>query len=196
MTDLGAPLGSPSSVNFPTHLLIVMERNGLLTPGVQGKPYQNYFPPRPTSRNKNSLVSLETLLDDKIRTLSTILSSLGQEIKERHSISRCVLGDITHDYLSVSSELLGLQPFVPDANPFIEGRRLDLEKRLDNLRRETRNEQVLRWQDTAHLNREFRTWFKQHRDLSQRIAILITGAEKRRTSSAEICAEARQAKNR
>ncbi len=167
----------------------------MLTPGVQGKPYQNYFPPRPTSRNKSSLVSLEALLDDKIRTLSTILSSLGQEIKERYAISRSILGDITHDHLSVSSELPGLQPFVPDANPFIEGRRLDLEKRLDNLRRETRNEQVLRWQDTAHLNREFRAWFKQHRDLSQRIAIL-TGAEKRRASSAEIGAEARQAKNR
>ena len=61
----------------------------------------------------------------------------------------------------------------------VEKRRSSLEQQLDALKQEKRQEQVHCWQDIARLRTELRTWFKQYRDLMQRVRMISSGKDLR-----------------
>ena len=86
-----------------------------------------------------------------------------------------VVLDIYKQYSYLKTKLFELYYWRIGLSRSVEGRRSALEQQLDALNLEKRNPQVLCWQDVAQLRRELRTWFKQYRDLVQRVRIISPG---------------------
>ncbi len=127
--------------------------------------------------------SLEGLLNEKVQTLVDILDQIAGEIRERAGLSGRVTWQIDNHYCRLKSKLLQLDHWHLGANRNIESRRTALETQLDTLLHEKRQEQILCWQDIARLKTEFRTWFKQYRDLVERVRIIAPSPESGRFQS-------------
>lgn len=133
--------------------------------------------------------SIEAFLAEKVRSLSSILEDIEWEARQRQRLSLGVLHQIYLHYTYIKAKLFELYIFPVAGNRAIEMRRSSLEKQLDALNVERRQEQVLCRQDVARLRQEFRNWFKQHADLVQRVQLVLPdrhatlGARKRRIPS-------------
>ena len=142
-----------------------------------------YGNPQPPSyfKNQNSIENteqkdpLENLLQEKAQCLADILGQIDLDIKSRKELSLNVIYRIYQHYCYLKSNVLELYTWELGRNRGIEIRRVRLEKQLDSLKQEKRQEQVQCWQDIAQLKKEFRTWFKQHCDLVQRVKIILPG---------------------
>jgi len=137
----------------------------------------DYLAVRQTARQENDMGGLEGLLSEKIRSLRTILDQITLEIVERDNLSKNVINHIYQHYSYFKTRLLELYVWPLSSNRAIEFRRTTLEKQLDALKQEKRSEQVQSSQDIALLNSEFRKWFKQFSDITQR-SKLVLDAEK------------------
>ena len=101
-----------------------------------------------------------SLMQEKVRSLSSILADIEQEARHRQSVSADVIHRIYEHYTYLKAKLFELYIFPITSNRALESRRSALEKQLDALKQEDRRERVLCWQDVAKLRREFRTWLK------------------------------------
>lgn len=119
--------------------------------------------------------SLGELLREKARCLTDILSQIRVDIESRRQLSTDVLDGISKHYCYLKTKLYELQTWAIGFNRSVEGRRSKLEIQLDALNQESRREQVESWRDVAQLKEEFRKWFKQYRDLLQRVRIILSG---------------------
>jgi len=119
--------------------------------------------------------SLEKLLLDKVQSLTTIISQIGSEIQNRKNLSTQISYTIDQQYLYLKSYFLTFDQWELGRNKSIEMRRTRLEQQLQQLHQEKRMEQTQCWKDIAQLNKECRTWFKQYRDLMQRVKIVAPG---------------------
>ena len=115
-------------------------------------------------------------LRDKTRTFVEILRQIEDETRVRKALFVKVVLDIYKQYSYLKTKLFELYYWGIGQSRSVEGRRSALEQQLDALNLEKRNQQVLCWQDVAQLRRELRTWFKQYRDLVQRVRI-ISGSQ-------------------
>ncbi|MDA2933461.1 hypothetical protein MYX82_03870 [Acidobacteria bacterium AH-259-D05] len=127
-----------------------------------------------TPENDKEPESLEKLLEEKVNCLTDILGQIEQEIQKRNDLSQNLIHQIYSHYCSVKSQLLGLSFWELGANPSIDSRRNALGKQLDVLKQEVWKEQTQWWLDVSNLKKEFRNWFKQYKDLMQRVR-LVTG---------------------
>ena len=118
--------------------------------------------------------TLETLLEEKLHCLSNILKGIEQEILKRNDLSQHSIYLIYEHCCFLNSKLLQLDFWELGSNTSVDARRVSLEKQVDKLKQEVRQEQIQRWQDNSKLNKEFRNWFRQYCDLQQRFK-LITG---------------------
>ena len=123
--------------------------------------------------------SLENLLQEKVDSLSEILAQIDRDIKSRNDLSKEVIEQIDQHYRYLKTKYYELQEWMFGRNRWVELRRSALEKQLDVLNQEKRQEQVQCWRDIAQLTREFRDWFKQYCDLMQRIKIIIPSIVKK-----------------
>ncbi len=127
-----------------------------------------------TPENDKEPESLEKLLEEKVSSFVEILNKIEQDISQRQDLSQSLINQIYEHYCSVKSQLLGLSFWGTGANPSIEARRSTLGKQLDVLKQEVRKEETQCWQDISNLKKELRNWFKQYKDLVQRVR-LVTG---------------------
>ena len=104
--------------------------------------------------------------------LSEILGQIEQDIQHRRELSLRIIHDVEEHYCQVKSKVLQLKFWELGSIPSIDARRAGLERQLDFLKKARRQEQVTCWQDVSNLKREFRTWFKQYRDLVQRVKLI------------------------
>lgn len=132
--------------------------------------------PQPSNHKtpENKPATLETLLEEKLHSLSDILKKIEQEIQKRNDLSQHSIYLIYEHYCCLKSKLLPLDFWEPGSISSIDSRKAGFAKQLDKLKQEVRQEQVQCWQDISQLNKEFRNWFKQYCDLVQRVR-LITG---------------------
>jgi hypothetical protein len=137
------------------------------------KGFPAYFAHQTVQPKKEQSDSLEYLLQEKVDSLSEILAQIDRDIKSRNDLSKDVIGQIDHDYRYIKTKYFELEQWMFGHNKWAEQRRSALEKELDALNKEKRQEEVQCWQDIAQLTREFRDWFKQYCDLMQRIKIVI-----------------------
>jgi hypothetical protein len=142
--------------------------------------FPRYIAVQEAQPEKEQIDSLEYLLQQKVDSLSDILAQIDRDIKSRDNLSKEVIEQIDHDYRYIKTKYFELEQWMFGHNRWVEQRRSALENQLDTLNQEKRQEQVQCWRDIAQLTREFRDWFKQYRDLMQRIKIIIpdTGAKK------------------
>jgi len=133
----------------------------------------NYFAIQETPKENEKPESLENLLEEKVQCLSDILSQIKQDIQSRKALSLNVICRIYQHYCYLKSGLFELYLWQLGANRSVETRRFGLEKQLDSLKQEKRQEQVKCWQDIAGLKIEFRNWFEQNCDLVQRVKIIL-----------------------
>lgn len=131
-----------------------------------------YFVNQPVPDDKQE-GSLEDLLSEKVRTLSSILCQIGSEIKSRETLSLKAIEDVDQHYCYLKTKLFELYSWEVGRSRDVEMRRSKLEKQLDTLRQEKRQEPTQCWRDVAPLRREFREWFKQYSDLVQRIRLVL-----------------------
>lgn len=96
----------------------------------------------------------------------------------RLALSENVIYRIYQHYCYLKSKLFDLYLFPVNGNRAVEQRRSGLEKQLDFLKQEKRQEQVQCWQDVAVLRVESRQWAKQHGDLLLRVR-LVSGVPER-----------------
>ncbi|MDA2934255.1 hypothetical protein MYX82_07915 [Acidobacteria bacterium AH-259-D05] len=131
-------------------------------------------PNQKTIQNHKEPESLEKLLEEKLNSLSDILKQIEQEMQARNDLSKNIIFQIYEHYCLLKSKLLGLSFWELGSNSSVDSRRSALGKQLDALKQEVRKEQIQCWQDVSNLKKEFRNWFKQYRDLMQRVR-LVTG---------------------
>lgn len=117
--------------------------------------------------------SLEGLLEQKINALGIILGDVARDISSRQSVSIAFIERLYVQYFYIKAKFFELSFFPIGGNRAIESRRSTLEKQLDALVQEKRQEQVRCWQDIAALKKEFRVWLKQYSDLVSRAEILM-----------------------
>ena len=116
--------------------------------------------------------SLENLLEEKVNSLSDILKQIEQDIERRNDLSRKVIFQIYEHYSSIKSKLFQLEFWELGSNRGIDSTRSGLGKQLDVLKQEVRKEQIQHWFDISKLKKESRNWFKQYRDLVQRVRLV------------------------
>jgi len=121
---------------------------------------------------RNGDDGLDNILHEKVLCLKTILNHILGEIQQRKALSSTIKNTIDYHYCYLKTKLIELATWEFGINKGIEQRRSRLEKQLDGLLQEQRQEQQKQWQDTAALNKEFRAWFKQYSDLMQRVRII------------------------
>lgn len=134
-----------------------------------------YFKNLNQSEDNEQTDSLENILQEKVHCLSDILRQIVHDIKSRKDLSLNVIYRIYQHYCYLKSNLFELYTWELGRNRGIEIRRVRLEKQLGTLKQEKRQEQIHSWQDIALLKKEFRNWFKQYRDLVQRVKIILPG---------------------
>jgi hypothetical protein len=141
----------------------------------------SYLVPQETPRNSIHQVSediespnaLENMMGGKVQCLTTILRSIQTDIQQRTEISKDVIERIYVHYLYVNTKLLEINETPIDSNRALETRRSGLEKQLDTLKLEKRQEQVKCWQDIFKLHQEHRNWYKQYCDLMGRVSLVL-----------------------
>ncbi len=131
--------------------------------------------PAKASEENNAQDSLESILNEKVQCLSTVLAQISQDITSRGDLSQNVIYRIYQHYFYLKSKLYELCQWTFGVNRNVESRRSKLEKQLDALKQEKRQEQVQCWQDIVSLKKELRNWFKQYCDLMQRVKIVLPG---------------------
>ena len=114
----------------------------------------------------------DDLLAQKLRTLNDFIQELNESILERQELSTQLREWIAEQYDATKEKLLHLDAWHFPNNPVIEQRRNTIERTLDTLVAQERDEQVSCWRDTELLSKELRQWQKQHEDLVQRVALL------------------------
>lgn len=119
--------------------------------------------------------SLENILEEKVNCLSTILVQINHDITKRGDLSQNVINKIYEHYCYLKTKLFELYQWRFGSNRNIESRRSKLEKQLDSLKQEKRQEQVQCFRDILLLGKESRNWFKQYCDLMQRVKIILAG---------------------
>ena len=117
--------------------------------------------------------TLEDLLGGKVKRLADILGQIQHEVRQRGLLCEDVIQRIYLHYSYLKSKLMELYVWPLSGNRAIEQRRNGLEKQLDALKQEKRQEQVKCWQDIAVLKVESRTWQKQYHDLVQRVRLVL-----------------------
>jgi hypothetical protein len=149
---------------------------GSLESLVEYSPNQlNSYYPRPDNRSDiPERDALDDLLQEKVASLSDTLAQIERDIKSRQHLSQQLLADISQHYSYLKTKLYDLDNWQFGRNRSVETRRSKLETQLDTLNQETRQEQLQCWRDTAQLTKEFRDWFKQYRDLLQRVNIILS----------------------
>jgi len=121
--------------------------------------------------------SLENILNEKVQCLSSILAQINHDITSRGGLSQNVIYRIYQHYLYLKTKLYELSQWEFGSSRNVEQRRSNLEKQLDTLKQEKRQEQVQCWQDIVSLKKELRNWFKQYCDLMQRVKIVMPGKD-------------------
>ncbi len=116
--------------------------------------------------------SIDEILGEKVRCLSTILSEIQGEIDKRNSLSEDVINRIYSHYFYVKAKVFEMALWPMNGLKAVELRRSNLEGTLDTLLNEKRREQVLCSQDITNLRRDFWRWFKEYCDLVQRVQIV------------------------
>lgn len=117
------------------------------------------------------------MLTSKVRTLSEILLQIEDDQRSRTLLSSLVLSHLQVHYTYLRSKLLELYEWAFGRNRTVDARRSSLEEALDALNQERRRERIQCWNDVAELRREWRTWFKQHADVDQRVKLLLSGGQ-------------------
>ena len=117
---------------------------------------------------------METLLLEKVGSFTKILGQIKTDIQNRKILSKEIIYRIYQHYFYLKSYLFGIDQWGIGVSRDIEQRRTSLEQQLNQLKHEKRQEQILCWKDTANLNEEFRKWFKQYADLSQRVRLILS----------------------
>ena len=116
--------------------------------------------------------SLDDILLERLACLGGILKGIDEEARQRANLSGNIIHLIYQHYCYLKSKLHWLKLWPLSSDRAIESRRSALEKQLDALKQEKRQEQVLCWQDAAALRKEFRMWLKQYSDLMQRVKLV------------------------
>lgn len=153
---------------------------GTLESLLEYSPASDYFALQSAEARDEKGLSLEDLLQDKVRSLSHILKEIQGDIKSRATLFENIVYRIYQHYCYLKAKLFELYIFPINGNRAIEGRRGSLEKQLDSLKQEKRKEQVQCWQDIVALKKEFRTWLKQYKDLASRVRLVLSGARRTR----------------
>jgi len=117
--------------------------------------------------------SLENILKEKVQCVSTILNQISHDIKGRKHLSQRIIYRIYQHYFYLKEKLFELYHWELGKSRSVESRRSQLERQLDSLKQEKRQEQVKCWGDVEVLKKEFRNWFKQYSDLMQRVRIVM-----------------------
>lgn len=129
--------------------------------------------------------ALEELLTSKVRCLADILADIKADVRQRAELSESVIRQIYQHYLYVKYYVLKLEQWPIGGSRAIEQRRSGLEKQLDTLKQEKRQEQVKCSEDIAKLREEGRRWFKEYMNLGLRVR-LVTKNGSRHVSQRQI----------
>ena len=117
--------------------------------------------------------SLENILKEKVQCISDILTQINQDVKSRGHLSYNIIYRIYEHYCYLKSKIFELHHWELGSSRSVESRRSSLEKQLDSLKQEKRQEQVQCFKDIMLLKTEHRTWFKQYCDVMQRAKIIL-----------------------
>ena len=128
--------------------------------------------------NRTEPNALETLLLEKAGGLGFILTQIESEALSRRVLSVKLAAEIDRYYRYLKTKLYELDVFPLGGSRAVESRRSSLEAQLDKLNEERRKEHVQCWQDRAKLGTEWRTWFKQYADLTQRMSLVSESGRK------------------
>jgi hypothetical protein len=110
--------------------------------------------PKKNSDHENSDCQTRNQIATRIKSK---MDDLVKEIKERRRLEKECLDSLRDESRATVIELDELMKYTLGSNPVVEQRRLGMENRLSDIRKEVREQKVASWNDTQELKREIRS---------------------------------------
>lgn len=125
---------------------------------------------KPTPKGEESF--LEEILTDKIAFLKEILGDIDRQMEGRESLRKTIQEKIEHGVAFLDTKLLEVDTWAVGKNQTIDMRRSRIEREVEALKREKREEARECWRDVALLKKERRQFYHEYRNALRRMKVL------------------------
>lgn len=126
-----------------------------------------------SGRSKADRGFLEEILSDKAEFLKQILGQIDQQITDREMIKESIARKIDKGICYLRTKLYELDTWQLGKNRNIDTRRAQLDKELEALEAQKRDEARECWRDVALLKKEHREFSKEYRNALRRVKVIF-----------------------
>ena len=132
--------------------------------------------PRPREINESEDKGfLKEILTDKISFLKQIIDEIDTQIKDREVLKDTIFDKIDRGICYLQTKLYEIESWGIGRNRNVDARRSQIEKELEALKNQKRNETRESWRDTALLKKEHREFFHEYRNALRRVKVIFPG---------------------
>lgn len=142
----------------------------------QNKGIELVLPPTPGGV-ANSAEPRE-ILNNRLRQIEEDLAEVEQEMETRRALSHQILSTVLAKLSGQREDLKDLPSFNFTQDPHLQARRAALERDIDTLERELRQEDVAMWRDKARLEEEARRLRREQRAAFRRLELIENTSSK------------------
>lgn len=123
--------------------------------------------------NKKDRNFLKEILTDKISFLKELLDEIDVQIQDRQALKDTIIDKIDRGECYLRTKLYEIDTWDHGKNRNIDTRRLQIEKELEALKNQKRDEKRESWRDIARLKKEHRQFFHEYRNALKRVKVVF-----------------------
>jgi len=116
---------------------------------------------------------LKEILTDKISFLKQFLSEIDEQIHDRENLKDKILDKIDKGMCYLHTKLYEIETWGLGRNKNIDTRRTQIEKELEALKSQKRDETRESWRDISLLKKEHREFFHEYRNALRRVKVIF-----------------------
>ena len=116
---------------------------------------------------------LKEILTDKIGFLTQILKEIDGQIKDRANLKDVILYKLDKGICYLRTKIYEIETWGLGKNRNIDTRRAQIEKELEDLKAQKRDENRESWRDTAILRKEHREFYHEYRSALKRVKVIF-----------------------
>lgn len=116
---------------------------------------------------------LKDVLTEKIRFLREILTEIDNQMKDRETLKEKILIKINKGICYLRTQIYEIDSWGYGNNKSIDLRRSKIEKEVEALKKQKRDELRESWRDIALLRKEHREFFHQYRNALRRVKVIF-----------------------
>lgn len=116
---------------------------------------------------------IKDILTEKIHFLRDILEEIEVQITDRDALKEVILDKVDKGVCYLQTKIYELDNWGLGHNRDIDLRRSKLEKELETLKKQKRDEERENWRDIALLKKEHREFYRQYREALRRVKVIF-----------------------